>query len=579
MRVKRDDEKLIGLIVGGISNEFSKDIIKGVSNSIPYNSNVRLAILPGELMVQSFQGDGVAMHNYMYNSIYNLGSVCKMDGIIIAMGSVGWALNDEQIMEFLGQFNDIPLVLIASDIEGYTTVNYDNKMGINEAIDVLVGVYGVGCIGMLGGYDENIDSVRRRDIYFECLRENGLKFRESMYVTSDMSENSEEAAEKLLDANPDLQAVFCVNDASAVGLYNVMRKRGIVPGKDLFVFGFDNTRMSAEMVPPLSSVGSESVTLGEKAYDLLMRKINHEQVESFDIPTRLYGRESLPYEKYVFSMRDISNLNDEFIYSMFDDCFYRYSNEHFSRENINLRRLFYEMISRIFNGIKKRYIEMDDFNNMLNLVDIFFKSGAMEYTDVRKYLRNLSRLQVGINRGYKDRDITLINRIFLRMKDDALIALAEMRKKENDEDSDYRSDFRKFIIKGMNYIGDAEAVRTDLLLSMNMMGINNGAYYEFDRPVSREDMINKTYPNHINLVGVLKNKETYLIPASKQRRPLSEIFLQREIKIYNKNFVTFPIFYENSFYGFLLCELNDEIYNRGGIVCSVLSMIVHSFKG
>ena len=56
---KQEDEKLIGLIVGGISNEFSKNIINGVAGAIQKNSGVRLAVLPGELMVKDFLGQGV----------------------------------------------------------------------------------------------------------------------------------------------------------------------------------------------------------------------------------------------------------------------------------------------------------------------------------------------------------------------------------------------------------------------------------------------------------------------------------------------------------------------------------------
>ena len=575
MRENTTDEKMIGLIVGGISNEFSKEIIKGITSSIPKKSNIRLAVLPGELMLESFQGDVVTQHNAMFNSIYNLGSICHMDGLIIAMGSIGWALSDDKIEAFLSQYKDIPLVLIASGLENYTTVNYDNKMGISEAINVLATVYGVGCIGMIGGYDENIDSIRRRDIYLECLEESGLQFRDSLYVPSDMSENTEEAAEKLLDDNPDIQAVFCVNDAAAVGLYNVLKRRGLRPGKDIFVFGFDNTRMAAEMVPPLSSIGSKSVTLGQKALELLLKKIGGEEVESTKVPTMLYGRTSLVYERYEFSLTDLESLSDGFINRMFDDCFYRYSNEHITRENINLRRLFYEMISRIFKALKRRYIGMDEFDKLYKLIDIFFSNGAMAYTDVRKFLVDLTRLQTGINRVYRDRDNTLINRLFLRMKDDALVALAEMRKRENDEANSSRDLFRKFLIKSMNYYGDKDAVKMDLLNSFDMLGIQNCVLYEFETPVLKDDIEKLNYPEYLNLPAVVKNGNVYLIPESKQRRPLSEIFIQREIKVYNKQFVTFPVFYEKYFYGIYLCELEETIFNKGEFIASQLGIIIH----
>ena len=578
MKEKQSNEKLIGLIVGGIANEFSKEVIKGIVNKIPKTMNIRLAILPGELMVESFQGDGVSQHNYMFNSIYNLGSICKMDGLIIAMGSIGWALKREQIYKFLEQYKDIPTVLLASDFEDYTTVNYDNKMGISEAIDVLVAEYGYRSIGMIGGYEENVDSNRRRDIFIECLAENNIRFEDRLYVASDMSENTEEAATKLLDDNPGIQAVFCVNDASAVGLYNVMKDRDLTPGKEIKVFGFDNTHMAAEMTPTLSSIGSSSVTLGQKALELLLAKINGEEVESALIPTSLYGRQSLRYDKYEYSFAEMFSVSEDMINRMFDDCFYRYSNEIISRENINLRRLFYEIVSRFFKGIKRRYIGKDEFDEIGSLIDIFFKAGAMEYTDVSKFVECMTKLQTGINRQLRGKENTPINRLFLRMKDDALASISEMRNRELTASYISRDQFRKFLIKSMDYYGDKERVRLDLIYSMNMVGIDNAALYIFRKPLSMEQISEREYPEYIRLVGVIKSGNIYMIPDEKQNRPLSDIFIQREIQVYNKRFVTFPIFYEYNFYGMFLCELSPTIYDKGEMISTLLGMVIHLLK-
>lgn len=578
MRDGFDNEKLIGLIVGGISNEFSKEVINGVVNSIPDSSNVRLAILPGELMVQNFQSAGISEHHSMFNSVYNLGSICKMDGLIIAMGSIGWRLNDDEIHEFLNQFKSIPIVLIASDYKEYTTVNYDNKMGISEAINSLIIGKNISNICMIGGYDVNVDAVRRKEIYIECLNENGLKFHDKLYEPSDMSENSEEAAEKLLKNNPDVQAIFCVNDASAVGLYNVMKKKGLTPGKEIQIFGFDNTRKAGEMIPPLSSIGSESVTLGQKALELLLEKIEGNEVQSVEIPTRLYGRASYEYDRFDFSLRRINEINEENIQMMFEDCFYRYSDELVGRNDINLKRLFYEIISRIFDGLKRRYIGVDQYNEICKLIDIFFDNGALEYTDVWKFLMGVQRLQNGINDQQQGRENIYVNRLFLHMKDDAIKSLSEMRIRDNNGNNEARSRFKKFMIKGMNYAGDKEKIQLDILNSMDLLGVKNAAFYMFEKPVTKAELDEKKYPENINLISVIKNGNVYVIPESRRRRPMSDIFIQREIKIYNKRFVTFPIFYERILYGFLLLELTNDIYHKGEFFASQMGMLVHMVR-
>ncbi|MCR4847173.1 MAG: substrate-binding domain-containing protein [Eubacterium sp.] len=578
MKNKQEDEKLIGLIVGGISNEFSKNIIKGVSGAISKNSGVRLAVLPGELMVKDFLGQGVLQHNAMFNSVYNLGSICKMDGLIIAMGSIGWLLDEEQTRSFLKQFDGIPTVLIASDYEDYTTVNYNNKMGISQAIDCLVGTYGLDRIGMIGGYDENIDAIRRKKIFVQCIEEKGIKFKDEMYVASDMSENSEKAAEKLLRDNPGLQAVFCVNDATATGLYNVLKRDGIRIGKDIMVFGFDNTHKSSIMSPPLSSIGPDDMSLGLKSYELLMAKINGEKVESAEVPTRLHGRESMEYEKYDYTRADLDKMDERIINRMFDDCFYRYASESAGKESVNLRRLFYEIIIRIFSGLKKRYIGVDEFEEISGLIDILFSNGAMEFTDVGTFLRCVYRLQTGINKQQIGRENVFVNRLFLRMKDDALRSVSDISTKDRYNSLMFRSQLRRFLIRGMGYHEEKKKMLREFMESVEMLNIQNAAFYLFEKPLAKDDIESFNYPDKIQLKSVIKSGEVYIIPEEKQERPLSDIYIQREIRTYNIQFVTFPIFYEKVFYGFLLCELTDELYDQGELIANIIGTMIRILR-
>lgn len=575
MTNNKGDEKLIGLIVGGISNEFSKNVIKGVSGAIEKNSNVRLVVLPGELMVKDFMGKGVLQHNAMFNSVYNLGSLCHMDGLIIAMGSIGWLLNDMETKSFLKQFDGIPTVLIASDYEDYTTVNYNNKMGISEAINNLVSVKNINKIGMIGGYDENVDAMRRKKYFIECLEENDIDFKDEMYVASDMSENSVGAAKTLLKNNPDIQAVFCVNDATAVGLYTVLRSKGLVPGRDVMVFGFDNTHKAAIMRPTLSSIGPDDISLGQKSFELLMDKLDGEDVHSVEIPTRLHGRESLEYEKYDFSLSDLSLVDENTINRMFDDCFYRYASESLGKDGVNLRRLFYEIISRMFSGLKKRYVGIDEFNEIGGLIDIFFANDAMEYTDVWKFLRSVQKLQNGINKQRMGRENTFINRLFLRMKDDAIRAVSDQGTQRGYDNLMFQGQLRRFLIRGMDYQGDKNAVLKELMESFNMLNIKNAVFYLFDEPMSKEDIQGLKYPDSILMKSVVKAGDVYSIMEGKQRRPLSDIFMQREIRTYNIKFVTFPIFYEKCFYGFLLCELTEELYDEGELISNIMGALIH----
>ena len=58
---------------------------------------------------------------------------------------------------------------------------------------------------------------------------------EKRYVEGDLTGNSHSAYARLLDDNPDLEAVFCVNDETATGFYEELR-RGAYAGKGYLGF-------------------------------------------------------------------------------------------------------------------------------------------------------------------------------------------------------------------------------------------------------------------------------------------------------------------------------------------------------
>lgn len=90
-----------------------------------------------------------------------------------------------------------------------------------------------------------------------------------------------------------MQAVFCVNDDVAITLYEEMKKRSLVPGKDIYVFGYDNSVQVSKVNPTLSSVWTDTNRLGEEALSLLVRMMKGEKAESIVLPGKFVLRESV----------------------------------------------------------------------------------------------------------------------------------------------------------------------------------------------------------------------------------------------------------------------------------------------
>ncbi len=561
-------ETVIGLLLEDIESDFSKELVKSVAGAIPQGKGVRLAVLPGK-HIDGTEPDWLRAYKTVYNSVFSLAKVCQIDGFIIHLGSI--SERDKQKSPMYRDdgtgFAQKPKVYVASDMRDCVTVNYDNESGIREAVEYLINVCGITRFCMLGGRDDNKDARARKAIFTCCLAEYGINFRDRNFIHTDMTIDCEAAAAKLLDSNPDVQAIFCVNDAVAKGLYAAMEKRGLTPGQDIQVFGFDNTKMSSELIPQLTSIGSDSITLGAKALELLLRKMDGENVRSATVPTRLYGRDSFPYEMYDYSVTEMVNIVPAFVYRMFDDCFYRYKNEKITREMVDLRRLFYEMITRMLTAMKRRYMSPETFTEISKMIDKFFEKGAMSYTDAGKLLRSIDRLQNSMNSVMRSMTgSVMINKLFLRMKDKAIVALANQDSLQKSEAQKASASMQAFIAATSAEASEQE----DIYRSFDMLGIENSALYVYEKPIRFEKESVLNFPEHTLLRCVMRGGELYLPSKVRQRCTLGEVFSRSELSFRNGGLTAFPIFCGSCIYGILICSLSDDIYNTGEYVATQL---------
>lgn len=563
MKHKDKNAKTIGLIVEDAFRDFSVEIIHSVAHVIRNRKDLRLVVVAGR-QVDRLNTDE-RIHNYTasYNSIYYINKRCRFDGVIMTFPNLV-----EMRREI---FKDIPRVFIATDIENELLVNYDNEKGIREAIEYLVRIKGITKICMIGGRDDNADAMRRRKIFIRCLGDNGLTFTEEQYVGSDMHEGSRESAARLLDNNPDVQAVFCVNDPTAVGLYDVMRERGLTPGRDILVFAFDNAAMASDMVPPLASIGAEGITLGEKALNMLLDKMAGKEVCSQTVPTRLYGRGSFEYEMYDFPTRKMLDIDSVSINGFFDDCFYRYKNEVKDPGDIDLKRLFYEIILRMLQALKERYMSEESRCEISRLMDIFFENGGMRYTDADRFIRSIKRFQDNMNETGRTGAVRIeINRLFSYMKDKAIQEMAYRRSIEKRESMRGRTAILDFVVYMTNYGEPGKEAIDFLVENFDKIGLTNLALYLYENPVEYREERGDDLPDSVMLRCVIRDKMLYVVPEERQRCPMEEIYSRSELPREDLGYITYPLFYGNTVYGFLLLSITRNVIDIGEYVAMQL---------
>ena len=574
------DRRVIGLMVEDLFADYTREVIHSVYHAMPDGKDFRLVVMVGKYDDETYSDENKHAYRSICNSVYKVIEMCDIDGLILSLGSLNYVGESFLRSSVMKHYKDIPKVFISADLEGCVSVRYDNESGIREAINILVNIYGVKNICMLAGRDDNNDAIIRKQVFKKCLDERGLKYDDGSFVATDMSASSEKAAEQLLDQNPDAEAVFCVNDSVAMGLYNVMEKRGLEPGKDLLVFAFDNTHMAGELIPSLASIGSKQTTVGRRAMELLLDWMNGEPVTSELIPTMLYGRQSLEIDMYDFTTVDMQNVSDRAIYRMFNECFYRYRNENYLREDVNLKRLFFEIITRILDSLRRRYMSDEENEEICKLVDIFIENNALEYTDIRKLMVSIDRFQEGI-RDIAEKSLStnaMIDKIFLRLKNKMIYSLSQEKEKEARGIAFDRLRIQQFLAENTDYTGDNPKTIEDLIEGVGLLGMDNAALYLYEEPVRYENKEDTIFPETIRLKCVMKDGKLYIPSEERQVGLVRNMFVREELSLKCRGYIVLPIFHGVFIYGLIACELSENVFYKGEYIADQLGRIIHSFE-
>jgi LacI family repressor for deo operon, udp, cdd, tsx, nupC, and nupG len=220
----------------------------------------------------------------------------RVDGIILISGCTKDTLCAEEGI-------DTPIVIINNahrEHIGYS-VEVDNAAGSREAVRHLLDL-GHRRIAHIAGPAREWDAVERLRGYEEALQAGGLTVDQELIVPGDSRiEGGIASMEQLLALPQRPTAVFCYNDATAIGAMRAVRIAGLdIPG-DLSIVGFDDIDMARYLEPPLTTVAQPKRQMGETAVEVILQllsdtqqpdRADRAQVQDCVLPSRLVVRES-----------------------------------------------------------------------------------------------------------------------------------------------------------------------------------------------------------------------------------------------------------------------------------------------
>lgn len=241
---------------GGFANPFFPDVFRGIA-SVANKHRLNLVLSTSATWEQEKE------------ECLNLLRQRRVDGVILLASH-----RRDQLIPSL-QKEGFPFVLIGR-YDGPGEINWVNNNNVADAqgaVEYLLrqGHKNIAC---LDGDPRYVVSWDRFRGYRQALQKHDVVFCPALLEHSEFSiEGGLGAMQRLLKRGLPFSAVFCVDDLLAVGALRALREKGLRPGSDVAVLGFNNTVLGACVQPALTSLHVPVFELGQSAAQMLVAQI------------------------------------------------------------------------------------------------------------------------------------------------------------------------------------------------------------------------------------------------------------------------------------------------------------------
>lgn len=247
--------RILGLVVANIRNPYFAELTMAIEDT---------AHAAGYTLILGCSSDDVSRENEVLRAM----AEHRVDGIILLPASHSTAADLD------ASLRGVPHALVARAVPGYDC----NYVGAdNERSGLLVGQHlrdiGARRVAFLGGVER---STPRED-RLRGLRQ-GLGPGLDVLAADVPSEYDAGAGlgrlvDEALAQAPDLDAIVAYNDMHAFGIAGALRARGIEPGRDVVLAGFDNVPEAAAHYPSLTTADGFPTRVGVTATQLVLDTI------------------------------------------------------------------------------------------------------------------------------------------------------------------------------------------------------------------------------------------------------------------------------------------------------------------
>jgi LacI family transcriptional regulator len=254
----------IGLVLHNMHTDFFAPLLSGIESVVSENQ-YNLLVATYKSPARKDSQPPVGPHN--------------TDGILVFADS----LSEEHLTQLCR--NRFPLVLIHRTPPVNLKIPFvtvENKAATRKIIDHLIEVHNRRAILFLRGPHEQEDSHWREQGYRDSLDAHGIPFNPALMIDGEFNGETAYRNVKNLIANnhSSFDAIFTGDDDAAIGALTAFAEVGIRVPEDVAVVGFDDSRLSLFLDPPLTTIRAPTQEVGRTAARLLFDLIKDEPAEA-----------------------------------------------------------------------------------------------------------------------------------------------------------------------------------------------------------------------------------------------------------------------------------------------------------
>ncbi len=281
--LRRQTSSSIALILNDLANPFFAEFAAGVDEALG---------AAGFVTLLGCTGESATREQAVLGSLLEHGPA----GIILSPAEHSRA---QDVLATVGR--RAPLLLFNRELGGalpefahWDQLMLDNQHGARLATEHLI-ARGHRRIAFFGGHHDSSSCRQRHAGYVEAMHTAGLRTEPHWRI---------ESAPTRLDAARHTEALFasthaptaavCYNDAVALGLMLGLHQRGLRPGRDFALTGFDDIAEASLGMPSLTTLSTAPHERGKQAAQLVLQRLQQPRADSRQTiaPVQLMVRDS-----------------------------------------------------------------------------------------------------------------------------------------------------------------------------------------------------------------------------------------------------------------------------------------------